>query len=61
MTVQTEREEGLKPEIGNTYSLLQNPVREGADAVAFETCRYVGAAAFIGEFQGSPFVLLEQK
>ncbi len=30
--------------------------REGADEVIFGTCLYVGAAAFIRKFQGSPLV-----
>ncbi len=29
---------------------------DGADVVVFKTCLYVGAAAFIREFQGSPLV-----
>ncbi len=36
--------------------LIVNAEQRGADTVIFGTCLYVEAAAFIGEFQGSPLV-----
>ncbi len=50
--------ESRKSEVGQiTNKLLLLRRGGGADAVDFKTYLYVGAAALIIEFQGSPLVL----